>query len=55
MNSAYTVRSEKFFYAMDSLKNIRTFNKIKQSPHLEAYFIENQEKLNLIQTIVLKD
>jgi hypothetical protein len=55
VNSAYTVRSEKFFYTMDSLKNTRAFNKIKQSPHLEAYFIENQEKLNLIQTIVSTD
>jgi hypothetical protein len=46
VNNSYTIRSEKFF---------NTFNKIKQLPHIEAYFIENPEKLNLIHSIVEMD
>jgi hypothetical protein len=45
------VQSEEFIRSMDSLKDINSFSNTVQLPHIEAFYIENEEKLHLVQIL----
>ena len=54
-NRAYTIRSGKFFSEIDSLTSLNLFSRTIKFPHINAYFIEDRKKLNIIQRLVLLD